>query len=65
MLASMKFQIYYFDETGLVASHNFTGGMGAAEIIAATGMILHRANRATINDGQTDEQLKAVGALQP
>ncbi len=56
----MKFVIYYFDEKGLVASQSFAGGMMAAEVIASTGIILHKALRATINDAQTDEELLAV-----
>lgn len=56
----MKFVIHYFDENGRVVSQPFAGGMAAAEVVAASGIILSKAVRATINDAQTDEELKTV-----
>ena len=54
----MNFVIYFFDEKGLVGSQSFAGGIAGAEVIAASGIILRKAIRATINDAQTDEELK-------
>ncbi len=56
----MNFVIYYFDEKKVIGSQSFAGGMQAAEVVAVSGIILRSAVRATINDAQTDEELKPV-----
>ncbi len=56
----MNFVIYYFDSKQVIGSQSFAGGMQAAEVVAVAGIILRSAVRATINDAQTDEELKQV-----
>ena len=56
----MNFVIHYFDEKSPVGSQSFTGKIEVAEIVAATGNILHKAVRATNNDAQTHKELKTV-----
>ncbi len=59
----MDFIIYYYDDKQVLGSNRFTGGLQAAEIIAASGMIHRNALRATINDALTDEELKPIGHM--
>lgn len=56
----MTFEIYYFDAKTQVGSHSFTGKLEVAEIVAASGIILHKAVRGTITDPESGKVLKEV-----
>lgn len=57
----MNFEIQYFDDARRTGMQSFFGKLEAAVAVATTGMILHKATRATISDASTGEVLKEIG----